>query len=213
MLDAALLVLRGVSGGLLAGHGAQKVFGAFQGPGPQGTRGMAEKLGLHPSQLWGHAAGLSELVGGGLTALGALSPVGPLTAMAPMVLATRLVHWNKPVWNSAGGAELPLLNMAAFGTLALAGPGRLSVDGALGIRVPRWLVALTAAGVAGGTAYALATRSTGDAPAKQEPVAPSIPDPEDREELATAAQEHREQEVELRAERSAARRSRAQPQS
>lgn len=207
MLDAALLVLRGVSGGLLAGHGAQKVFGAFGGPGPQGARGMAEKLGLRPSQIWGHAAGLSELAGGGLTALGALSPVGPLTAMAPMVLATRLVHWNKPVWNSAGGAELPLVNLAAFATVALAGPGRLSVDGALGIRLPRWLVALTAAGVAGGTAYALATRASDDAPARQEPQAPSIPDPEDREDLATAAEEYREQEVELRAERAAARRS------
>ena len=212
MLDAALLLLRGVSGGLLAGHGAQKVFGAFEGPGPEGTQGMAEKLGLQPSNIWGHVAGLSELVGGGLTALGALSPVGPLTAMAPMVMATRLVHWNKPVWNSAGGAELPLLNMASFGALALAGPGRFSVDGALGIRVPRWVVGLTAAGVLGGTAYALATRSTEEAPAKQEPQAPSVPDPEDREELATAAQEHREQEVELRAERTAARRNKAPQQ-
>jgi putative oxidoreductase len=212
MLDAALLVLRGVSGGLLAGHGAQKVFGAFEGPGPEGTRGMAQKLGLKPSHLWGHAAGLSELVGGGLTALGALNPVGPLTAMAPMVLATRLVHWNKPIWNSAGGAELPVVNMACFAAIALAGPGKLSVDGALGIRLPRWAVALTAAGVVGGTAYALATRAGQEAPAQREPQAPSIPDPEDREELATAAEESREQEVELLAQRDSARRTTAPQQ-
>jgi putative oxidoreductase len=210
MLDAALLVLRGVSGGLLAGHGAQKVFGAFDGPGPAGMRGMAEKLRLRPPHVWGHAAGLSELAGGGLTALGALSPVGPLTAIAPMVMATRLVHWKKPVWNSAGGAELPLINMACFATLAMAGPGRYSLDGALGIRLPRWVGALTAAGVLGGTAVALATRTPEQA--APEPQAPSMPDPEDREALATAAEEYREQEVELRAQGDRARRATAKPQ-
>lgn len=213
MLDAALLVLRGVSGGLLAGHGAQKVFGAFEGPGPEGTRGMAEKLRLQPAHIWGHAAGLSELAGGGLTALGALSPIGPLTALAPMVMATRLVHWNKPVWAAKGGPELPLVNMAAFAALALSGPGRFSVDGALGIRVPRWIGALAAAGVVGGTAFALASRAPEDEPEQQEPRAPSMPDPEDRQELAAAAEEYREQEVELRAERDAARRSGARQRS
>lgn len=209
MLDAALLVLRGVSGGLLAGHGAQKVFGAFEGPGPEGTRGMMQRLRMQPAQVWGHAAGLSELAGGGLTALGALSPVGPLTAMAPMVMATRLAHWGKPVWNSKGGPELPLLNMAAFGALALTGPGRLSVDGALGIRLPRWVGALVAAGVAGGTALALASQAPEPA---AEPPAPSTPDPEDRAELAGAAEEYREKEVELRAQREATRRTTRRPQ-
>ncbi len=210
MLDAALLVLRGVSGGLLAGHGAQKVFGAFEGAGPEATRGMMQKLRMQPPQLWGHAAGLSELVGGGLTALGFLSPVGPLTAAAPMIMATRLAHWGKPVWNSKGGPELPLVNLAAFTALAATGPGRLSVDGALGIRLPRWMVALTAAGVLGGTALALATRAPEEAEPEQrlEPQAPAIPDPEDRQQLETAAQEYREREVELRAGADAAKRQR-----
>jgi putative oxidoreductase len=208
MLDAALLVLRGVSGGLLAGHGAQKVFGAFEGPGPEGTRGMMEKLRMQPAEVWGHAAGLSELVGGGLTALGALSPIGPLTSLAPMVMATRLAHWGKPVWVSRGGPELPLVNMAAFTALALSGPGRLSVDGALGIRLPRWVGVLTAAGVLGGAAFALATRAPEEQSQEQQqqPPAPRIPDPEDREDLATAAEQYREQEVELRAGADAARR-------
>lgn len=33
MRDLGLTVMRGVTGGLMAGHGAQKLFGAFEGPG------------------------------------------------------------------------------------------------------------------------------------------------------------------------------------
>jgi putative oxidoreductase len=196
MIDAALLVLRGVTGGLLAGHGAQKVFGAFEGPGPEGTRGMMRRLRVRPAEVWGPAAGLSELVGGGLTALGALSPVGPLTAMAPMAMATATAHWGRPIWVTKGGAELPVTDMAAFAALAMAGPGRLSVDGALGIRLPRWVVGLTAAGVAAGTVAALALRAPAE-PAQPEP-GPE-PQAEEREAVATAAEESRERDVELRA--------------
>jgi putative oxidoreductase len=201
MIDAALLLLRGVSGGFLAGHGAQKVFGAFDGPGPEGTRGMMQMLRMQPPHVWGRMAGLSELVGGGLTAIGALSPVGPLTAMAPMVMATTTAHWGKPIWASKGGAELPVINLATFAALAMAGPGRLSVDGALGIRLPRWMCGLVIAGVAAGTAVALATRAPAEQ-AQAEPAAP--PEHEQGEAEAAAAAEYREREVELLASRDAA---------
>jgi hypothetical protein len=36
MMDLALLLLRVITGGLLAGHGAQKLFGWFEGHGIQG---------------------------------------------------------------------------------------------------------------------------------------------------------------------------------
>jgi len=53
MRDLGLTVMRGVTGGLMAGHGAQKLFGAFEGPGLQGTAGFMEMLGLRPGRLWG----------------------------------------------------------------------------------------------------------------------------------------------------------------
>jgi putative oxidoreductase len=194
MVDAALLLLRGVTGGLLAGHGAQKVFGAFEGPGPEGTRGMMQKLGMRPAEIWGHAAGLSELAGGALTALGALNPLGPLTAMAPMVIASTTAHGGKPIWVQKGGPELPVVNLAAFSAIALSGPGRWSIDGLLGIRIPRWVVALTMAGVVGGTAAALSMRETDEAAPPEQPQAEAE---QEREEAATAAAESREREVEL----------------
>ena len=42
MKDLGLLILRATTGALLAGHGAQKLFGAFKGPGLEGTAGMLE---------------------------------------------------------------------------------------------------------------------------------------------------------------------------
>lgn len=39
MVDVALLVLRATTGSLLAGHGAQKLFGWFGGHGLKGTSG------------------------------------------------------------------------------------------------------------------------------------------------------------------------------
>ncbi len=47
MRDLGLLILRLTLGGLLAGHGAQKLFGMFEGHGIEGTGGFFEsKLGL-----------------------------------------------------------------------------------------------------------------------------------------------------------------------
>lgn len=154
MRDLALLITRLTVGGLLAGHGAQKLFGTFEGHGLEGTAGFLESMGLRPGKQWAMAAGAGEFGGGMLTALGLLSPLGPITLLGPMAMATGKVHWNKPIWGAAGGAELPVTNMAVGLALMLAGPGNLSLDRLFGIRLP-WLVsatgiAVTAAGVAMG---------------------------------------------------------------
>lgn len=142
MKNVGLLILRLTVGGLLAGHGAQKLFGAFQGPGIQGTTGWMESMGLRPGKPWAFLAGLSEFGGGLLTLLGFLNPIGPLGAIGAMGMAATKVHWGKPVWVTSGGAELPLTNIAAATALALAGPGDISLDKALGIRLPRRVVFL-----------------------------------------------------------------------
>ena len=155
MSALGLLFLRLIFGGLLAGHGAQKLYGKFGGHGPEGTGQFMEKLGLRPGRDWALVAGASELGGGALTALGLLSPLGPITTMAPMVVAWRKAHWGKPIWVTSGGAELPLTNLAIAGALTLTGPGAVSVDRILGTKAPWWLVALGIAGTAAGVAYAL----------------------------------------------------------
>jgi putative oxidoreductase len=152
MKDAGILAVRAVGGALLAGHGAQKLFGAFEGPGLRGTATMMERLGLTPGSYWGTAAALSEFGGGTLLALGLLSPLGSIGAISAMTMATVKAHWGKPIWVNKGGAELAV----TYGTIALGvgltGPGAYSLDQALGVRVPKPLVAaaaLTAAALVG----------------------------------------------------------------
>src|SRR6267154_6541947 len=106
MRDIGLLILRLVMGGLLVGHGSQKLFGWFSGPGLKGTAGFLESLGLKPGTPWATVAAASEFGGGTLTALGLLHPLGPIGTMGGMIMATAKAHWGKPIWVTQGGAEL-----------------------------------------------------------------------------------------------------------
>ncbi len=142
MRDFALLLLRLTFGTLMAGHGAQKLFGWFGGYGLEGTSGWLESMGLRPGRPWAILAGLSEFGGGLLTLLGFLNPLGPLATIGSMGMAIAKVHWGKPIWVTSGGAELPVTNMAIGLALGLARPGRISLDETLGLRLPRRLIML-----------------------------------------------------------------------
>ena len=147
LMEAAPLIVRLAQGSLMVGHGAQKLFGSFGGPGLEGTSGFMEMLGLRPGRPWAYLAGFSEFGGGVLTALGLLNPLGPLGVIGSMSVATRTAHWGKPIWVTEGGAELPLLNIAASTALMIRGPDRYSLDRVLGIRLPAWVGPLGAVGI------------------------------------------------------------------
>ena len=150
MRSIAVLLMRLVVGLLLAGHGAQKLFGWFGGRGVEGTAEWLEGLDLQPAGPWAVAAGASEFAGGTLTATGFLNPLGPVAGMAAMAMAYAKVHRDRPIWSTAGGGELPLTNTAVLAAVALAGPGRLSLDGLLGTGMSRrGSAAILAAAVAG----------------------------------------------------------------
>ena len=149
MTSLVLLLLRLTVGGLLIGHGGQKLFGWFGGSGIEGTTGWLASLRLRPAREWAVVAGMSELGGGLLTALGFLNPLGPIAAMGPMLMAWAKVHLGKPIWVTTGGAELPLTNLAVLTALSLRGPGKLSLDRLMGIRLPRWVGLLAVVGVVG----------------------------------------------------------------
>jgi putative oxidoreductase len=137
--ESAPMIVRVAQGSLMAGHGAQKLFGYFGGPGLEGTSGFMEMLGMRPGRPWAYLAGLSEFGGGVLTALGLLNPLGPLGVIGSMSMATRKAHWDKPIWVTEGGAELPVLNIAISTALMIREPDRYSLDRLLGIRLPRWV--------------------------------------------------------------------------
>lgn len=146
------LALRGVIGPLFIGHGAQKLFGWFDGHGLEGTAGFFEnQLGLAPGKRHATAAGLTEFTGGALLTAGALTPVATAGLTGTMVTAIRKAHAQNGPWVTGGGYEYNLVLIAAFTALAEAGPGPLSVDEARFPRLKGTALALASlvAGVAG----------------------------------------------------------------
>ncbi len=170
--DRGLLGLRLVLGGYLAAHGAQKMFGAFEGPGLDTTAAGFERLGMRPARAMAMLAAGSEMTGGLLTAAGLGDPVGPIAIAGAMSVATT-VHGDKGPMAAKGGYELALSNLAAAVTLAATGPGRYSLDRLLGRRLPHRLVAATVVGATALTALnasavVRARRRAAASPAAQE---------------------------------------------
>jgi putative oxidoreductase len=125
--DVGLLALRATTGLLLAGHGAQKLFGWWGGPNFEAIATGFAQAGYAPGKFFALLTGCSELVGGLLLALGLLTPLGSAAAIGVMFNAVVAVLWNNGVWGP-DGYELPLLFGIVALSLAFTGPGRLSFD-------------------------------------------------------------------------------------
>jgi putative oxidoreductase len=146
-VDIALLVLRVIVGGTLAGHGTQKLFGWFGGSGLRGTAGGFEKLGYRPGLPMAFLAGLGESGGGALLALGLLTPLAAAAGIGVMLNAIISVHLPKGFWNMKGGFEFPLTIATVFAAIGFSGPGRFSVDRSLGLHTSwQWGVGALALG-------------------------------------------------------------------
>ncbi|MFF1679428.1 DoxX family protein [Streptomyces sp. NPDC058256] len=144
--DLGLLLLRLGTGGVLAAHGAQKLFGWFGGGGLEDTGATMESMGYAPGKASATAAGLSEAGGGVLLALGLATPAAGAAAAGAMAGAAA-VHAPNGFFAQGGGYEYAAsLGLTAAG-LAVTGPGRLSLDHALGHAVNRGWMVPTALGV------------------------------------------------------------------
>jgi putative oxidoreductase len=151
-MDLGLLIARVVFGVLMAGHGAQKLFGWFGGYGLQGTSGFFENLGFKPGRLFATAASAGEVASGLLMALGLFGPIGPAILLSIMIVAAVTVHWHG-VFATSNGVELPLLYATGAVGLALTGHGRFSLDALLGLGslwTPAVVAGTLAAGALGG---------------------------------------------------------------
>jgi putative oxidoreductase len=128
-----ILFLRVVVGLLLFAHGAQKLFGWFGGHGPRATAGFFGSLGFRRQHALPMAllAGVSESAGL-LFALGLLTPFAALALATVMVVAVGSVHWRNGLWATNGGYEFNLVLWTVAIAVAAGGPGRFSLDAALG---------------------------------------------------------------------------------
>jgi putative oxidoreductase len=131
-MDVGILLLRVTVGLTMAAHGSQKVFGWFGGYGPDGTGRFLEAMGFHPGRRHALAAGFVEIAGGLLLAVGFLTPLAAALTASVMIVAAATVHWKNGFFVTSGGYEYNLVLGAAALALAFTGPGRLSVDAAVG---------------------------------------------------------------------------------
>lgn len=163
-MSLGLLVLRLVVGLLFVGHGAQKLFGWFGGPGIEGTAAGFERSGLRPGRLHARAGGLAEFGGGVLLVLGLLTPLAAAALIGVMTAAILAVHVRKGLWVTEGGFEYNLVLIGAAFALVAVGPGTWSLDDALALDLAGagWALAALAAGLLGGLGAALSGRFVHD---------------------------------------------------
>jgi putative oxidoreductase len=183
------LAARVVIGGLFVGHGTQKLFGWFGGPGLDGTEQMMGALRMRPARHNAVAAGATETAGGALLMLGAATPLAASSLIGTMFTAIRKVHQPNGVWNSQGGWEYNAVLIASAAALVDAGPGTPSVDAALGREEwgPGWALGALAVG-AGASALAIELGRRGAALEPSHAGSPdrALPDQEDNEVVEAA---------------------------
>ena len=158
-MNVGRLAARAVVGGLFVGHGTQKLFGWFDGPGFEGTKGMMESLELRPAERNAYAAGITETAGGALLIAGLATPLACAGLIGTMVTAIRKVH-SPELWNAQGGYEYNAVLIATLMLLAEEGPGDISADAALGWTKPgvKWSMGALALGAAASIATVEAGR-------------------------------------------------------
>src|SRR5947208_7438475 len=94
-MSYGILLVRVVVGLAFAGHGTQKLFGWFGGFGPKGTGGFFGSQGYRFPVLMAVAAGLCEVGGGTLLALGLITPVAGALLATVMLNAIVSVTFKK----------------------------------------------------------------------------------------------------------------------
>ena len=127
--NAALALLRVITGATFIAHGAQKLF-VF---GIAGVTGGFAQMGVPmPGVMGPFIAGL-EFFGGIALVLGLLTRLASLGLVFDMLGAMMLVHLKNGFF-MPNGYEFVLLLAAASATLMVAGAGAVSIDAVLGRR-------------------------------------------------------------------------------
>lgn len=128
LFSLGLFIIRLVAGLIMIGHGTQKLFGWFDGPGLTEMGKGFESMGIKGGTTMALLAGLSEAGGGALFILGLLTPLASLLIVIPMVVAIFKVHIKNGFFGSNGGYEFPLAIVAVAVGIGLTGSGNWGID-------------------------------------------------------------------------------------
>jgi putative oxidoreductase len=127
-LDLGLLILRVGVGLPFALHGFQKLFGWFGGGGFRGTSAWFASLGFGDGRAATLMAGVSEIAGGIGLALGLITPLAAAAVVGTMTTAAFVNNAQAGYWSVSKGWELNGHLIVVATALAVAGPGRVSLD-------------------------------------------------------------------------------------
>lgn len=157
MIDSALLVLRLGVGAVFVIHAA----GKLTRRGRRRAAAWFSSLGLTPGHVHAAAAAFGELAVGLGLAAGLLTSYAAAGLVALMLIATLRVTGSHGFLAERGGWEYNGVLIMIAAVLALAGPGRWSLDACFsvpGAGVSGLLIAVVGGG-AGAGAFLLATRT------------------------------------------------------
>jgi putative oxidoreductase len=146
--DVATLLLRTVIGGTMIAHGVK------HGRSLEGTAGWFGSIGFREPRLQAQASAAVEIGAGSALIVGAGTPLAAAAVVGTMAVAARSVHQPNGFWITSEGWEYVANLATASVALAGIGPGRWSVDRALG--ADRVLGGAHAAAVAAGLGLASA---------------------------------------------------------
>ncbi|WP_349269294.1 membrane protein [Mycolicibacterium parafortuitum] len=135
--DLGLLLLRVAVGVLLIGHGLQKVFGWWGGPGLDGFRDQLTDVGFRNADILTYVAAGGQIAAGILLVLGLFTPIAAAGALGYLVTATlaeaTLAH-NEARLSSflTDGHEYQIVLLVAVAAIVLVGPGKYGLDAGRG---------------------------------------------------------------------------------
>jgi putative oxidoreductase len=132
-VDVGLLMLRVGVGIAFSLHGMQKLFGWFGGAGRVRTAAWFASLGFGDGRSAAVLAGMGELLGGLGLALGLVTPLSAAAVAGTMTTAAFVNRHEHGFWSADKGWELNGYLIVVAACLAVAGPGSISLDRALGL--------------------------------------------------------------------------------
>ena len=118
-VDVALLIVRVIVGVIFMAHGAQKLFGAFGGPGLSKT---VESMGT-----LGYFVTVGEFFGGLGLVFGFLSRFSAASLIVIMIGAIVTVHGKNGFFMANSGFEYNLALIGLLAPILIVGPGRYAV--------------------------------------------------------------------------------------
>lgn len=122
-VDVSLLLVRIIVGVIFAAHGAQKLFGVWDG------KGLAATVAPPPDGMGpiGYLVTIGEFFGGLGLVFGFLTRFSAASLVVIMIGAIAMVHGEKGFFLAKGGFEYNLALIGLLLPILLAGPGRFAV--------------------------------------------------------------------------------------